>query len=141
MGLYKETTRLRVKANVFALHLVSDVYPTCICVHVCIMSLNCSFFNFLATEGQSETGATPGSAPDQQQNETEATPTSGTAETKEGEGEKGKKEKAAEAKKPKSSFKYVDLGIHEKTGSLGKKQMDDLREKEVGCVLRASGRG
>lgn len=88
--------------------------------------------------------ATPTS--DQQENGTEttaqqeATPTPGQegAEAPQQEPEKAKKEKGkGKEKKPeakkKPTVKHIDLAIAERTASLTKKQMDDMREKEV-CV-------
>ena len=100
-------------------------------------------------EDQTDTGAAAGSTPDQQENGTQTTPTDqqeatttpgqegaepgkeGAGPGKEGEGgkEKGKQPEAKKPKKP--AVKYTDLPIGEKTVSLGKKQLDDMREKEV----------
>ena len=93
--------------------------------------------HFLSSSGDQTDNAT--SNP-QQENGSQTTPTGGTKEQEaepgsKGEGNGGKQPEAkkAEAKKPKKpTVKSIDLPIAERTASLVKKRLDELREREVG---------
>ena len=98
------------------------------------------------SEEQTDTSgaAGEGSIPPQESSDTkttppeqaEATPTTGNegAEPEKPAESSKPPEKAPEAKKPKKpTVRSVDLPIAEQTTSLSKKQLDDMREKEV-CV-------
>ena len=94
----------------------------------------------LSAEEQADTGTTADSIPDQQQQEnkengtdqSETTPT-GTNEGAEPEKQSEVEAKPTEAKKPKKpTIRSVDLPITNQTASLTKKELDNMREKEVG---------